>query len=290
MKKLALIAICAAMLTACSKEKKAQDAAVTTSTAEDSLSNVLSQKDQELNDIMSTFNDIQQGLNEITAAQGRVTVEKSRAENPANRQAILEDLKFIQSRLSQNRSEIAKLKQRLKNSSLKSTKIAATLQTTIDNLTAELDQKNKQIEALRDELAAKNIVISEQGKQIDDLNTNVNTLTESNTQKQRVVEAQDKTLNTAYFVFGTKSELKEQKILQSGDVLRGNNFNKDYFTKIDIRTDKEIKLYSKRAKLLTSHPAGSYNLAKDSKGQYILYITNPNSFWSVSKYLVILVK
>lgn len=290
MKKLALFAICVAMLTACSKEKKAQDAAVTTSTAEDSLSNILSQKDQELNDIMSTFNDIQQGLNEITAAQGRVTVEKSNAENPANRRAILEDLKFIQNKLAQNKTEIARLKQRLKNSSLSSTKIASTLQTTIDNLTAELDQKNKQIEALRDELAAKNIVISEQGKQIDDLNTNVNTLTESNNQKQRVVEAQDKTLNTAYFVFGTKSELKEQKILQSGNVLRGNNFNKDYFTKIDIRTDKEIKLYSKRAKLLTTHPAGSYNLTKDSKGQYILYITNPTSFWSVSKYLVILVK
>lgn len=290
MKKLALIAICAAMLTACSKDKKTQNASVNTSNVEDSLSNILSQKDQELNDIMSTFNDIQQGLNEITAAQGRVTVEKSNAENPANRQAILEDLKFIQTRLSQNRTEIARLKQRLKNSSFRSTKIASTLQTTIDNLTAELDQKNKQIEALRDELAAKNIVISQQGKQIDDLNTNVNTLTESNNQKQRVVEAQDKTLNTAYFVFGTKSELKEQKILQRGDVLRGNNFNKDYFTKIDIRTDREIKLYSKRAKLLTSHPAGSYNLSKDSKGQYILYISNPTSFWSVSKYLVILVK
>lgn len=290
MKKFALIAICAAMLTACSKDKKTQNASVNTSNVEDSLTNILSQKDQELNDIMSTFNDIQQGLNEITAAQGRVTVEKSNAENPANRQAILEDLKFIQTRLSQNRTEIARLKQRLKNSSFRSTKIASTLQTTIDNLTAELDQKNKQIEALRDELAAKNIVISQQGKQIDDLNTNVNTLTESNNQKQRVVEAQDKTLNTAYFVFGTKSELKEQKILQRGDVLRGNNFNKDYFTKIDIRTDREIKLYSKRAKLLTSHPAGSYNLSKDSKGQYILYISNPTSFWSVSKYLVILVK
>lgn len=290
MKKFALFVICAAMLTACSKEKKTQDAAVTTSTAQDSLSNLLSQKDQELNDIMSSFNDIQQGLNEITAAQGRVTVEKSNAENPSNRQAIMEDLKFIQTKLNQNKAEIARLKQRLQNSSLKSTKIASTLQTTIDNLTAELEQKNKQIEALKDELAAKNIVISEQGKQIDDLNTNVNTLTESNNQKQRVVEAQDKTLNTAYFVFGTKSELKEQKILQSGNVLKGNNFNKDYFTKIDIRTDKEIKLYSKRAKLLTSHPAGSYNLTKDSKGQYILYITNPNSFWSVSKYLVILVK
>lgn len=64
---------------------------------------------------------------------------------------------------------------------------------------------------------------------------------------------QDKQLHTAWYVFGTKSELKEQKILQKGDVLKGNDFNKDYFTKVDIRYDKEIKLYSKSAKLLTNH-------------------------------------
>ncbi len=290
MKKIILLAMCAAMLASCSKEKKDTKAVADSTAVQDSLSGIISQKDQELNEIMSTFNDIQKGLNEITAAQGRVTVEKGNTENPANRKAIIEDLKFIQGKLAQNKAEIARLKQRLRNSSLKSTQIANTLQESINNLTAELDQKNKQIQALRDELAAKNIVIAQQGQQIDDLNTNVNTLTEDNNAKQRVVNAQDKALNTAYFVFGTKRELKEQKILKSGDVLRGNDFNKDYFTKIDIRTDREIKLYSKKAKLLTSHPAGSYNLTKDSKGQYILYITNPTSFWSVSRYLVILVR
>ena len=39
-----------------------------------------------------------------------------------------------------------------------------------------------------------------------------------------------------------KSELKDQKILEKGDVLKSADFNKDYFTQIDIRTDKEIKL------------------------------------------------
>lgn len=72
--------------------------------------------------------------------------------------------------------------------------------------------------------------------------------------------------------------------------MQSDDFNKDYFTQIDIRTDKEIKLYSKSAKLLTNHPEGSYSLVKDAKGQYILKITNPNKFWSVSRYLVIQVR
>ena len=68
------------------------------------------------------------------------------------------------------------------------------------------------------------------------------------------------------------------------------NMNKDYFTQIDIRTTKEIKLYSKSADLLTTHPEGSYVLEQDDKEQLTLKITDPTRFWSVSKYLVIQVK
>ena len=73
-------------------------------------------------------------------------------------------------------------------------------------------------------------------------------------------------------------------------VVGGGDFNKDYFTKIDIRYDKDLKFYSKSAQLLSTHPAGSYQLAKDKQGQYELHITDPQKFWSVSKYLVVQVK
>ena len=72
-------------------------------------------------------------------------------------------------------------------------------------------------------------------------------------------------------------------------MLQGN-FNKSYFTKIDIRVEKEIKLYSKSAKILTMHPSSSYSLTTDAKDQYVLRITNPDIFWSTSNYLVIQVK
>ncbi len=68
------------------------------------------------------------------------------------------------------------------------------------------------------------------------------------------------------------------------------NFNKSYFTKIDIRVQMEIKLYSKSAKILTMHPSSSYTLQQDANKQYVLRISNPQLFWSTSKYLVIHVK
>ena len=88
---------------------------------------------------------------------------------------------------------------------------------------------------------------------------------------------------------GTKKELKDQRIIQDGKVLQAN-FNKSYFTKIDIRNTKEVKLYSKSARLLTMHPSSSYTLTRDASKQYVLTITNPDLFWSTSKYLVIQVK
>ena len=122
-----------------------------------------------------------------------------------------------------------------------------------------------------------------------DLNSNISTLQEESTKKTQTITSQDKQLNTAWFVFGTKKELKEQRIYDDGKVLR-NNFNHDYFTKIDIRVDKEIRLYSRSAKILTAHPASAYVLTQDANKQFILRITNPQLFWSTSKYLVVMVK
>ncbi|MBQ8936352.1 MAG: hypothetical protein IJ066_01290, partial [Bacteroidaceae bacterium] len=158
------------------------------------------------------------------------------------------------------------------------------------NLQKQLDEQNTRVQELEAQLAEKDVQIAEQGEQISQLNENVSDLKTENQQKAETIQAQDKDLHSAWFVFGTKAELKEQKILQKGDVLKSSDFNKDYFTKIDTRIDKEIKLYSKSAELLTNHPAGTYILERDAKKQYTLKITNPDKFWSTSKYLVILVK
>lgn len=247
---------------------------------------VLSQRDAELDEIMETVNEINRGFQQINEAQGRVTTQVANGEGENMRGQIRENIQFIQNTLQQNKEQIEKLKARLKGSALEGTK----LKETIDQLTAQMEEKTQQIEQLQAELAAKDATIAEQGEQITALSSNVNELAAKNEEKAKQVAAQDKQLNTAWFVFGTKSELKEQNILNKKEVLKDGSFNKNYFTEIDIRTQKEIKLYSKSAQLLTNHPSGSYTLEKDAKGQYVLKINNPNTFWSVSRYLVIQVK
>ena len=285
MKKLTVLFVCAAMLASCdsfkggNKDLKAEN---------DSLLMELTQRNAELDDMMGTFNEVQEGFRKINAAESRVDLQRGTiTENSASaKQQIASDIEFISKQMEENKAQIAKLQAQLKNSKYNSTQ----LKKAVEALTAELNAKQQRIEELQTELASKNIRIQELDAAVSDLSAEKETLTAENEAKAKTVAEQEKSLNAAWFVFGTKSELKAQKILQSGDVLKSADFNKDYLTQIDIRTTKEIKLYSKRAELLTTHPAGSYELVKDDKGQLTLKITNPTEFWSVSRYLVIQVK
>ncbi|MBC8592142.1 hypothetical protein H8744_02555 [Oscillospiraceae bacterium N12] len=285
MKKLAVLIVCAAVLASCdglkggSKDLKAEN---------DSLLMELTQRNAELDEMMGTFNEIQEGFRQINDAENRVDLQRGTiTENSTNaKQQIASDIEFITKQMEENKAQIAKLQAMLKSSKNNS----AQMKKAVESLTQELVAKQQRIEELQAELASKNIRIQELDAAVSGLAADKETLAAENEAKAKTVAEQDKAINAAWFVFGTKSELKSQKILQSGDVLKNADFNKDYFTQIDIRTTKDIKLYSKRAELLTTHPAGSYELVKDDKGQLTLKITNPKEFWSVSKYLVIQVK
>jgi myosin heavy subunit len=281
MKKLLFFAVAVLTLAACTGNKVSDAPGATMS---DSLQRIVEQKENEINDIMGTLNEINEGLREISEAEGRVTLARS-GEGANQKQKIQEDIKFIQERMNQNRELLDKLRKQLRESTFKGDQ----LKRTVENLTKQLEQKDIELQNLREELDKKDIHITELDETISNLNTDVTNLKTESEQKSATISNQDQQLNTAWFVFGTKKELKEQGILDGGRVLQGN-FNKSYFTKIDIRVQKEIKLYSKKAEMKTSHPSSSYVLEKDAKGQYVLRITDPQTFWSTSKYLVIEVK
>ena len=282
-----VISICfvslALLLYGC-KEYKAPVANRPTVAKDDSLQQIISQRDTQINNMMATMNEIQEGFNEISEAENRVNLiqDDERADKASQ---IKEDIKFIADRMQQNRELIKKLQGQLRDSDFKSQE----LKKVIANMLRQLDEKDQQLQQLRAELDAKNIHIAELDETISNLNNNVTELKSESDEKSQIINNQETQLNTAWYVFGTRPELKDQRILMGDKVLQ-QNFNKNYFTKIDIRVTREIKLYSKSARLLTSHPAGSYELTRDNNKMYTLAITNTQLFWSTSKYLVVVVK
>ena len=97
-------------------------------------------------------------------------------------------------------------------------------------------------------------------------------------------------LNECYYVVGSKKELKQHKIIETGflrhtKVMEGD-FATNYFTKADKRTLSVIPLHNSKAQVLSKHPAGSYTIT-DEGGQKVLKILNPTRFWELSNYLVV---
>lgn len=252
----------------------------------DSLQNILDQKDQDLNELMTTLNEIQEGFDQINQAEGRVNVLNQDLENGSARANIADNMEFIQQTLLDNRKKIEELQGKLKQSNINS----GQLKQMVDKMTEQLEQKTQEIEQLRQQLEEKDVRIAQLDETVTQLQDENARVTEERNVNEQIARNQDAQLNTAYFVYGTSRELKDHRILVSGDVLESEDFDRDYFTKIDIRKTTVIPLLSKSAKLLTTHPEGSYTLLKDSQGQYTLRITDAYRFWSVSKYLVIKVK
>ncbi len=105
-------------------------------------------------------------------------------------------------------------------------------------------------------------------------------LAEAKDDAERRSEAIGNELNECYYVVGSIGTLKELGILESG-------FDRSRFTKADKRTLREIATGSRKVKILTKQPVGSYTIADDGGGKKIVRIENPTLFWEKTEFLVI---
>ena len=156
----------------------------------------------------------------------------------------------------------------------------------------------KFIARLTQEMDAKDVQIADLKSQLEQLNVTLTSLNTNYTEAKQESAVKTDKLNTAYYAFGTSKELIKNNVLtkDGGFIGIGKNqklkadFNKDYFTKVDISTTNSIVLGAKKAKLITTHPSSSYKIEGADGRAEKLTILNADDFWSASKYLVIVVE
>ncbi len=287
MKKLFILALAAAaMLSACNnkaEEEAARQQQALQEATKQELEVAVAERDQ----LLVLVNEITEDMNKIKQLENILTVSNGvGAEGTAKRAQVEEDIAAIQQTLEQRRQQIEKLEARLKKSNLNN----KNLQATIESLRQQLDTQSAEIETLRANLSDAQAQISHLNTKVDSLNTTVENVTDERDAAQREsVELADE-MNVCYYVAASKNELKEHKILETGflrktKILKGD-FDQSFFVTADRRTLTSIPLYSEKAKLLTTHPESAYTL-EDENGQKVLKIHNPDSFWSLSNYLVV---
>lgn len=283
MKKIvSIIAAGLMLLTACNGEKLKQ-AENQNVMLDDSLRVALANQDS----LLVLLNDITDGMNQIKDLEKILSnTTDLTAESQSRKDQIRNDMYAIQQALQERRERLADLESKLKNSQ----SYNATLKKTVDNLKAEIASQEATISTLRNDLAAAKIQIADLGTKVDSLNTTVANVTEEKTRAQEESQTLSNELNTCYYAIGTKKELKEAKIIETGFLRKTKllqaDFQQSYFTKADKRNLTTIATHSKKAKVVTNMPADSYSI-EEVDGQQVIKILNVDKFWSLSNYLVV---
>ncbi|MBQ4357803.1 MAG: hypothetical protein II766_00325 [Paludibacteraceae bacterium] len=254
----------------------------------DSLQAVVSGKDKDLQNYLKTLNEIADNFQAISEAEKLINKDANGDHINGNaEQRINQNLQLMAKKLEENRNKLAQLQglsNKLKSTNKKQELANLELQKTIERLTGEMDQKAGAIDSLTN-------VIKQKDERIIQLDGEVGRLNDDVAQKASIISQQEDELSSAWYVFGTKKELKNQKILTKDGMFKKSefmrkDFNRDYFVKIDIRNTTKIPLYSKKATVLTTHPNKSYKIDEEN-GNKVLVIKNAKDFWSISKYLVV---
>lgn len=255
----------------------------------DSLLSLGFVKDTTILSYVESFNAIQANLDSIKLAEMIITKNTTGIEGEVSsdrQKEINRDLSMIYDLLNQNKKTIAELKSKLR----KSEGNTVAVQQMLDRLTRDMEAKDVQIADLRDELERMNI-------QVELLTSNIDNLSAEKEAQAQELDARKDALNTAYYVIGTRKELMEKNVItrEGGFAGIGRNkklkddFNRDFFTRVDISQLKNIPVMNKKAEIITTHPASSFQLYHTGKVTDSLVIKNPVDFWSVSKYLVIVI-
>jgi hemin uptake protein HemP len=257
----------------------------------DSLYMASVEKDRQMNELIGALVEIDDNLQQIKEKENVIALNAQKSDNMSSanlKEQINNDIKAIYELMLQNKEKIEQLEKKIKlegrnNDALK--KLVA-------RLNRQLEQKSEEITQLKKELKKKDIEISNLNFTISGLQHVLDSIHSEVQAADRKLAETTEELYKGYYVFGTKKELKEQKIITSDGlfskkkVLEGD-FDKDYFTRIDIREVDSIPLFRPKAKLLTPHPADSYTLEKNQEGSLMLKITDKEKFWSTSRYLVV---
>lgn len=241
----------------------------------------IDKQDSSIQSFIRGFNEIQDNLDEIKKKEKIVSeISKDPEARKSKEEQIVEDIQSIYDIMNKNKQRLASMKSKLKESNKKNDE----LEKFIARLTTEIEEKDATINDLKGQLERLNVEMTA-------LNLNYEEATQESSLKTEK-------LNTAYYAFGTSKELIKNNVLtkEGGFIGMGKtakmkeDFNKGYFTKVDVSVLTEIVLGAKKAKFITTHPASSYKIeGKDGNAEKIV-ITNAEDFWSASKYLVVVVE
>ena len=248
----------------------------------DSLRQANQQQQNSLQEMTTFVTTMSDGMNAIAQQENMIFNNGGNEGTSLDKEQLKSHLETLANTLTEQRSKIKALTDSLKARGADLSK----MQGLIDNLTRQLEEKDKVIAQLRQDVEQKNFSIA-------DLQKKLNVAMAGSAQyEQRAAKAEKEltTITSAYVLMGTKEALLDGGYIDKRKHVQTETMPKGDFTKGNIYQFTELDIPTRSPKLLTDHPRKSYSIEKIDKENRKLVITNPQLFWSSSRYLIIQVK
>lgn len=248
----------------------------------DSLRQANQQQQNSLQEMTTFVTTMSDGMNAIAQQENMIFNNGGNEGTSLDKEQLKSHLETLANTLTEQRSKIKALSDSLKARGADLSK----MQGLIDNLTRQLEEKDKVIAQLRQDVEQKNFSIA-------DLQKKLNVAMAGSAQyEQRAAKAEKElaTITSAYVLMGTKEALLDGGYIDKRKHVQTETMPKGDFTKVNIYQFSELDIPTRSPKLLTDHPRKSYSIEKIDKENRKLVITNPQLFWSSSRYLIIQVK
>lgn len=282
--KFIIMALVCTMMASCNQVS--QEQYQQTTNTNDSLMLVALQQGNEIYDLNTTLKAVTEQLDQIN---GQINVSNGEDQSLlAQRDRLMQKLQLVQQTINEKQAALEELQ---KNYSAQLGKNKE-LKKTIDRLQNEVKEYEASITSYKNQVAQMDQRISELNSNLELTQTALAETQQKSDAQETVISVQDKMLNTGFYVIADKKQLKELGLIEGGAFskkrLTTQGFSSEGFTEVDIRELSSLSLGSKSAKILSSHPANSYELQTQADKTLKLVITDQSAFWSNSKFLVVM--
>lgn len=236
--------------------------------------------------LMLLMGDIYTGIDSINMQEG-LLYNMGNGENSDRRSEIRQNLATIKARLAANKELLSTMEAKLKASGNENSVMAKTINQLKERIAAQ-DQKIAQLES---DLSNARTQIETLNTQVTETQEQVKAETSAKEEAQALAVAAENEANRVYYAIGTNKDLKnkgllEKKFLGATKVLKGD-FDSSYFVSADKRTLTSIPTNSKKVKIWSNMPAGSYEIVGGKDDPKTIKITDPAKFWSLANHLII---
>lgn len=276
------------------KDKYSEEEAAAQTSAQQQLAMALASRDSMIEDLLTSFDQVDANLELIREKESKLREWAEGEEVMGNREErIVRDIQVINTLMAENKEEISKLRERLRKAGVN----LSSLESRLNQMEIANQEKTAELEDLRLKLTTAESNIAGLHDTLGQKQMHIAMQEEVIGSQSSVIKEQDTKIHEAYVATGSYKELKERGLVDKKGALFGviggeKEFtavtDKDEFVLIDQREQVRIPIFSKKAELITDHPAGSYEIEKGVDGDVTsIDIVNPDAFWQTSRYLIV---